>query len=111
MAFTVNAEGAKLTDGTEQTLKDETAPAGKTFQLWLDRSVMANDDKIELRIYTKVRSTGTLRVAFFQRYSHDPGADDENVFSIPIIGMSNIKATITRIGGTDRTYNWELLEQ
>jgi hypothetical protein len=113
MAWAVNASGtlAATASGTEDTLKDETSPAGKTFVLYVDMNALANDDVVELRAYAKVLTGGTLRVAWTQTYAHAQGTDNAVAFSVPIIGFWNVKFTLTVTTATSRSFPWELYEQ
>jgi len=111
MAWSLTAEGAQLTViNTEHTLQDITSPALKTFQLQVDTNPMANDDVVELRIYQKVKVSGTLRVAWIQVLADAQGADNAVFITIPFVGSNNIKFTLKQTAGSVRTFNWEVLE-
>lgn len=113
MAWTVNASGtlSATAGGTEDTLKDETSPGGKTFVLYVDTNALANDDVVEIRCYAKVLTGGTLRVAWLQILADAQGADNAVFFSVPVIGVWNVKFTLKVTTATSRSFPWELYEQ
>lgn len=113
MAWTVDSSGTKTAtaSGTEDTLVDNTSPGGNTFTLYTDMSNLANGDIVELRIYVKILTGGTLRVAWVQSYTNAQGSDNAIAMSIPVIGFWNIKFTLTVTTSTSRDFPWEVYEQ
>lgn len=102
----VLAEGTQTaTINTEHTLATDTS--GKTSVLAVDLGNLAYGDVVELRIYTKVRSGSTERLAYYVSYSHAQGAP--NVYSVPVLAMNSVKATLKQTAGTGRAFDWQLL--
>lgn len=106
MAVTNEAVGTTTTDGTEQTLS-AALTGSKTYGLLLNTQPMANGDQLQVTIYVKTASGGTERVAFQENYA-DVQAEPIKV-SVPIPSVYSWKATVKRIAGTDRTYEWVLV--
>jgi len=62
---------------------------------------------VEFRIYTKVLSGGTSRLAYQVTYT---GVQGEPIkYSVPVPANIEIRATIEQTGGTLRAYPWALL--
>lgn len=104
MSISLITDGSTTTDGTEQTLATDTA--NHTYVLALDTANMVNGDRIEVKLWTKVRSGGTSRVAYSAVYAHAQA--NPNKESVPVPANIEIKATIKRVAGTDRAYPWAL---
>lgn len=103
---TLQNSGTVTTDGTEQTL-GSAITSNKVLVLGVDTGAMVNGDTIELRIYTKILSGGTERLAYYASYSHAQG--EPNKYSIPVPADVSWKATIKRTAGSDRSYPWSQL--
>ena len=102
---TLITDGSVTTDGTEQTLATDTS--NKVFVLVIDTVNMANNDTIEIKLKTIVRSAGTERIAYYVMYANVQGEPIK--YSIPVPANISFKATIKRLTGTDRAYPWALL--
>jgi hypothetical protein len=102
-----NSNGAQLTVLTTEHTLGTIAIAG-VFQLFIDASVMAAGDTLELRAKVKVRSVGTTREYIVGTYN---GAQTSPVLSsIPIPSTNEIVFTLTQTAGTVRTFPWEILQ-
>lgn len=106
MALTEIAGGSQAaTVNTEHTLTTDTSVGTKI--LTVDLSAMALGDLVELRIYTKLRTGSTERLAYLCSFQHVQGAP--NVYSIPVPSMVSCKPTLKQTAGTGRTFEWALL--
>lgn len=106
MALTSAASGTQTaTLDTEHTLTTKT-DAG-VYVLVVDTANLANDETLELKLKTKVKSGGTSRLAYSAIYKHIQG--DPNKYSIPVPVDTEIIATLKQTGGTGRDFDWNLL--
>lgn len=103
---TKNQEGSTTTDGTEQTLF--TVTTSNTYVFVIDTANMVNGDIIEVRAKTKVTTGDTSQEAYHVTYAHLQA--QPNKYSVPIPIDIEIVVTLERVGGSDRTYIWSLLE-
>lgn len=100
------ASGNTTTDGTEQTLASATAAPG-VYQLDIDLTNMADGDQIEIRAYKKSNSSATEHLADVFSFA--------NVQAVPVVEIGpystvgDIKFTLKRISGTDRAYQWGVI--
>ena len=103
---TSNSDGSQTaTVTTEHTLATIT-DAG-TYVLLVDTVNMELADKLVLRAKTKVRSTGTTRLAYEAKYEH---VQSQLVkISIPIASVNEIVFTLEQTEGTGRAYPWEIV--
>lgn len=107
---TVNTEGQTLADGTEQTLA--TVTANKYLQFSINLTPMQSGDTLKVRWYKKVHSGGTLARFHMETYSGDrtieplSPVEDSGPFWI----ANQARLTIEQTAGTNRTYDWEILE-
>lgn len=102
---TLEASGTQTaTVTTEHTLA--TDASNKTFVLGVDTNEMVAGDVLELRIYTKVLTGGTSRLAYYAAYSNIQGAP--NKYSPPIVSMYEIIVTLEQAEGTSRDFQWGL---
>lgn len=99
------ASGNTTTDGTEQTLASATAAAG-IYLLKIDCSNMVDGDTIELRGYSKVNGSATRRL---EEYVSISDGGKGNIPIGPIHTPGDVQFTIKRIAGTDRSYQWGVL--
>jgi hypothetical protein len=106
MAWTEVTTGSKTTDGTEQDVVGTITTNG-TYVFVIDTANMVNNDAIEIRIKTKVRSGDTSRVAYFATYMNVQG--EPNKYSIAIPVSIELIVTLKRVNGSDRAYPWSLL--
>jgi hypothetical protein len=79
----------------------------KVYVLVVDATNLALGETVELRIYTKVLSTGTEHLAYRVAYNHVQGEPVK--YSPPVPADVSFKATITQTGGTLRAYDWKIL--
>ncbi len=100
------ASGSQVTTvGTEHTLATNTS--GVTFVLSVDLNALAAADVVELRLYTKVKSSSTERLAWCRHYK---GVQQEpNKYTIPIPADVSLRATLKQVVGTSVTIDWSLL--
>lgn len=109
MALTEISSGTyTTTDATETQVVDITSAGVYTFEI--DTNNMVNGDLIELRIYTKVLSGGTRRVAWTATYQNVQGAP--NKYSVPVPAMREFRVTLkntTWTGGQNRDFPWTVL--
>ena len=95
--------------GTEHTLSDLTAPFA-VFQALVDVINMQAGDTTELRIYTKVLSTGGLDSAIYQQLIGAPtGNGDQVQISVPVVSDKEIKFTLKQTAGVGRSYAWKVV--
>lgn len=104
MALTDLSHGTLTADGTEQQLIDDTA--GGTYVLEVDAANMAIGDTIELRIYTKALTAGTLGVVYYAVYTNAQG--EPLKISVPIASLYECKMTLkqTTHPSSYKTYDW-----
>lgn len=100
------ASGNTTTDGTEQTLASAASAAG-IYQLLIDTTNMVDGDQIELRAYTKSNGSATEHQAYFASFAN--AQTDLVKMSLPIATAADIKFTVKRTAGTDRAYQWGVL--
>lgn len=107
---TLNTEGSTLTDGTEQVLA--TITANKYLQFSINLTPMASGDTLKVFVYKKVKSTGTLARFHVETYTDAETTDPESPVkdSGPFWSPNQFRVSIQRTAGTDRTYDWEILE-
>jgi len=79
-----------------------------TFVLGVDTSNMALIDELILRVYVKVRSTGTTRLVYSASYAHVQSIPVK--LSIPVPSTNEIKFTLEQTAGTGRAFPWEIWE-
>lgn len=90
---------------TEHTLA--TSTLGYSFVLVVDTVNMAMGDVVELRIYTKARTSGTERLAYLRYYANAQGEPIK--YSVPVPADVSCKATLTQTAGVGRVFEWSLL--
>lgn len=100
------ASGSQTADGLEDTLASATAASG-TFLLKVDTANMADGDILELRAYTKARSTDTERQVAYISLAN--AQSDPLAFLGPIATDADIKFTLKQTAGTNRAYPWAVL--
>lgn len=112
MAVTAAGSGTQTaTIATEHTLLD-IATAG-TFTFHVDLTNLAATDTVELRIYQKILTAGTLRVAYYQSFTSVMPTDDRLQISVPIsndlTSAASVRFTLKQTAGTGRTFDWKVL--
>ena len=111
MAITALYENSAVISTTEYSLpNNSTTLTPKTddgvFQVWLDLNAMIAGDQYELKIYEKVQSAGTQRLAETIVYT---GAQSKAHMVLPsMIFMHGWDVTMKRLAGTDRTIGWSI---
>lgn len=106
MSITVIASGTQTaTISTEHTLNTDTT--NHTYVLAVDAGNMVAGDLLELRLYTKVLSGGTERLAYVGSFQHTQGEPAK--YSVPVPANISCKATLKQTAGTGRAYDWSLL--
>lgn len=103
-----NTGGVVATDGTEQTLA--TITTGGVFQLVVDLSNMQNGDAVEFRAKVKIRSLSSEKTVVMSTYAHAQGADGAIAITPPLPAPYQFSATIRRVSGGDRSYEWAIYE-
>ena len=113
MARTILASGTVTTDGTEQTIRDETGSEGKVLDALIDLGNSISTETIEVRVYTKVLTGGALRRIYFQKFvgaQDDEGTQRSPIVYIPAItATTEWKLTIKKTAGTNRAYDWKVM--
>lgn len=90
---------------TEHPLTTQTT--ANTYVILVDTVNMVNGDKLILRVKTKVRSTGTTRLAYSAAYSHTQA--DLVKISIPVPSVNEIVFTLEQTAGTGKAFPWEVV--
>lgn len=104
MAASVVSDGSQTaTLSTEHALYDSTI-AG-TFQLAVDTTNLTSTEIVELRVYTKIRTSGGT---YRQAGAVTVYAGDTSPASIspPLLCPNGVKYTLKQIGGTGRAFDW-----
>ncbi len=111
MALAVVASGTLTADGTEQDIA--TSTAAKTFVLEVNTSAMtgssAAPDITELRIYTKVLTTGVEQLTYGPVVYQGGLISSFNIQSPPVPAPYSYRATLKQVGGTNRAYPYQVL--
>lgn len=96
-----------LTLNSETTL-GSAETSNKNLVLVVDLANLQDGEAIELRIYTIALSAGTERLAYSRRYKNAQGSPIK--YSPPVPADISFRATIKQIGGTGRTFPWNILQ-
>lgn len=108
MTWTVSASGTDTAVvGTEQTLATDTTNA--TYVALIDLTNMVGGDAVELRLYTKVLSTGALDLVWKGTYANAPLVVVPQSPYVP--SDQSLKLTLKQVAGTARNFDWKLLRQ
>ncbi|GAB1823573.1 hypothetical protein [Herbidospora sp. RD11066] len=106
MSITVIGSGSQsATISTEHDLATDTA--SHTYVLVVDTGALADGDVVVLRLYTKVLSGGTERLAYRAAYAHTQG--DPQKYSVPVPANIHLRASLQQTAGTGRSFPWSLL--
>lgn len=105
MATSISNGAQTAVINTEHTL--DTITTAGSYVLSVDLVNMSLGDTLVLRVYTKVRSTGTTRLAYTSTYANTQVT--LVALSIPIASTNEYVATLEQIEGTGRSYNWEIV--
>lgn len=99
-AVTVGATELSIISGTT-TLQSDTTPG--VYQLFVDPVTnMAKGDEFRIRIYEKVKASGTKRI--FTEWSL-LGTQAENFVTPTFILMNGFDFTLQKLAGTDRAFD------
>lgn len=112
MAVTAYASGTQTAViNTEHFLASPNA-AG-VYTLHVDTVDMASGDTLELRVYQKVLTAGTSRVAYMQTYYGVQATDDLIKISVPIANeltdTNALRFSLKQTAGTGRNFPWKVL--
>lgn len=97
---------------TEHVLRDDTSNEGKAFDTYIDLGNMATGDTLELRVYAKLLSAGTLRRVYYAKYVDSQ--DSEPAYKSPIVYIPALtvakewKLTLKQTVGTGRNFDWTI---
>lgn len=103
---TIITEGDQTAVISTEHILDEDA-TNKTYVLLVDTNNMALGDVLELRVYTKVRSGGTYRVADKAVYSNVQAKPNKR--SMPVPADIEAKFTLKQTAGTGRVFPWKVI--
>jgi hypothetical protein len=113
VAITELYSGTQAVDTTEHSMVNDASFVLDTnesttdgvFQLWLDVSDMVTGDELQIRIYERVRSADTIRIAY---QSNLVGPQSPPLWVSPsLILMHGWDMTLDAIAGTI-TVNWSI---
>lgn len=103
------ASGTTTTDGTEQTLASTTSlSAGGIMELQIETHLMADGDAIELRVYLGVNAAD--RLAHYASFVNTQTDVCKRSIPVAVPTSGRYKATIKRTAGTDRAYDWQVVQ-
>jgi hypothetical protein len=105
MTVSVESSGTITTDGTEQNFAAAVTSAGVRV-LNLDTSHMADGDAVEVRLYTIAKSGGSEAQYYMASFANAQAAPLKQ--SIPVPSAIDFRATIKRVNGSDRSYDWSI---
>lgn len=101
----IKSEGSQTAViSTEHTLLDTTDSG--SYVLSVNTLNMAISDTLILRVYKKVKSTGTLQLMYQRIYANNQAEMVKE--SIPVRSESQFKVTLEQTTGTGRIYDWEV---
>ena len=107
MAVESKASGSQAaTLDTEHTLATIT-DAG-VYQLWVDAAELSEGEALTLRVYAKVLSGGTERLA--DELSVRNGLGVPILYSVPYVAVHHIRFTLQQSGGVGRTFDWAVAQ-
>jgi len=76
------------------------------YQLWLDLSAMLAGDEYRIRVYERISSAGTTRVAMEWVVA---GVQAEPMYVTPsLILLHGWEFSLQKLAGTDRTLEWSI---
>lgn len=111
MAITEAFQDAATIGATEYFLaSDSTTATYQTddgaFQLWLDLNALQDGDEFRIRVYEKISSGGTARIAMEWSVAH---AQSEPLWVAPtLIFLHGWEFSLTKLTGTDRSISWSV---
>lgn len=90
---------------SNSTTKTDQTTDG-VFQLWLDLVNLANGDEFRVRVYERISSGGTARIAMEWTVAH---AQSEPMYVTPsLILMHGWEFSLAKLAGTDRSIAWSI---
>lgn len=108
MTWTVDSSGTTtLTGSGTEDILVSGATTNATYVFKADIANMANGDIVEIRVYTKVLTGDTLRVAWKSTFANIPTT--KIVISPPVASDFSCKISMTQQAGTGRSVTWSLL--
>lgn len=111
MAISEAFTGTETVGTTEHSLTTDTAgPDAETsdgvFQAFLDLNALAAGDVFVFKVYEKVLSSSTQRLAYSATFA---GAQGAPVWVSPcLILMHGWDMTLNKVSGTDRSIDWSI---
>ena len=108
----IESEGTQTaTINTEHTLRDISG--NKFYWALLDLVNMIAGDTVEIRVYTKAKSTGTSRMVYGPPDTTFSGVQDVPIQIIAAVPCpaTQYKLTLKQTEGTGRNYDWSVLQQ
>lgn len=113
MPVTVAFSGSETIGTTEWSLTTDTSgPDADTtaggFTVFLDLSALQAGDRFQFRIYEKVLSGGTQRVAMLVTFEHAQGTDGAIWVSPCLPLLNGWDMTLKKAAGTDRNIDWSI---
>jgi hypothetical protein len=76
------------------------------YQLWLEVNNLANGDEYQVRVYEKISSGGTARIAMEWTISH---AQTQPLWVTPTLMLIHgWEFSLTKLAGTDRSIAWSI---
>jgi hypothetical protein len=113
VAVTEQAKGTHTGGVASETTLATAAVAG-TFTFHVDMTTFVAGDVLILRVYQKILTGGTQRVAYAQRYSGVQPPDDLIKISLPIsnelVEANALVFTLHRTHGAAASLPWKVLK-
>jgi len=104
------ASGNTTADGTAQTLASSAGlSSGGIFVLIVETVNMAAGDVLELRLYTSV-NTANDRQCAFASFSNAQSDVATLAMPVPVEAGGRFKATLKQAAGTNRSYQWKIVQ-
>ena len=94
--------------GAVMSILDTTIVNVALATLRLDLNALANGDTVEVRGYTKVRSSDSIRQEFLGAYSNVQ--TNVNKASTPLVVTAYGKFTVKQTAGTGRAVPWVVMQ-
>lgn len=103
------ASGNTTTDGTEQVLASSTSVTGGSFVFLIDTTNMVDGDAIELRVFSNANSAAYM-LAYFASFAGAQTDVLKTSLVVPVESTGRYKVSLKRTAGTDRAYQWKVLQ-
>lgn len=106
---TVIASGTVLTDGTEQTLHSNAAPAAGSYALFFSAANIQSGDAVAAKMKRAILVGGAAETVHSGTIT-GPVPADAGVMSLvlPVAAGQALAVTFQRVEGSDRNYAWSL---